>query len=98
CPAEAVRRRHQRWVAVAPTPAPTMRATSVQTIGSALDPGGLALGCVATLRPVAGCAVVLGQPAGDHVPHALADVHGVVADALVEAGHHGQLHGDLEVD
>ena len=43
-------------------------------------------------------AVVLGQPPGDDEPHALADVDGVVADALVEAGDHGQLHGHLQVD
>ena len=39
---------------------------------------------------------VLGQPAGDHVPHPLADVHGVVADALVVPADQGELHRGLE--
>ena len=37
-------------------------------------------------------ALMLWQPAGDEVENALADIDGVVADALVEAGDHGQLH------
>ena len=40
---------------------------------------------------------VLGQPARDHVLHPLADVHGVVADALVVAPDQRQLHGHLHV-
>ena len=49
-------------------------------------------------EPVTRGAVVLGHPAGDDEADPLADVHGVVADALVEAGDDGELHGDLEVD
>ena len=45
----------------------------------------------------AGGAGVLGQPAGDHVLHPLADVHGVVADALVVAADQRELHGRLHV-
>ena len=44
-----------------------------------------------------GGAGVLGQPAGDHVAHPLADVHGVVADALVVAADERELHGGLHV-
>ena len=40
---------------------------------------------------------VLGQPARDHVPDPLADVHGVVADALVVATDQRELHGRLHV-
>ena len=40
---------------------------------------------------------VLGQPARDHVPHTLADVHGVVADPLVVAPDEGELHRRLDV-
>ncbi len=40
---------------------------------------------------------VLGQPAGDHVADPLADVHGVVADALVVAADEGELHRGLHV-
>src|SRR5215218_6547929 len=47
---------------------------------------------------LAGRAGVLGQPARADVPHPLADVDGVVADALVVATHEGQLHGGLEGD
>src|SRR6478735_7614207 len=43
-------------------------------------------------------ALVLRQPTGDDELHPLADGDGVVADALVEAGDHGQLHGHLQVD
>ena len=41
---------------------------------------------------------VLGQPAGDHVADPLADVHGVVADALVVPADQGQLHGGLQIE
>ena len=43
-------------------------------------------------RAELGRAFVVWQPAGHHVADALADVHGVVADALVEAGDQRQLH------
>ena len=46
----------------------------------------------------AGRAAVLGQPAGHHVLDPGADVHGVVADALVVPADEGQLHGRLQVD
>ena len=38
------------------------------------------------------------QPTVDDVPSSVTDVDGMVADALVEPGHHRELHGDLEVD
>ena len=41
---------------------------------------------------------MLGDPAGDEEADPLADVDGVVADALVEAGDDRQLHGDLQLD
>ncbi len=52
----------------------------------------------ASRAPGAARRVVLGQPAGRDVQDPLADVDGMVAEAFVEAGHHRQLHGDLEVD
>jgi hypothetical protein len=42
--------------------------------------------------------LVLGHPAADHVVDALADVDGVVADALVVPTDESELHGGLDVE
>src|SRR5690349_7410992 len=41
-------------------------------------------------------ASVLGEPAGAEIANALADVHGVIADPLVEAADQRELHRDLQ--
>ena len=42
--------------------------------------------------------VMARQPARDHVPHPLADVHAVIADPLVEPGDQRELHRDEQLD
>ena len=41
---------------------------------------------------------LIGEPPVDDVPGAIADVDGVIADALVEPGDDGELHRDLQID
>src|SRR5690606_6331450 len=92
------RRRDATRTATAPIAAPPIAASTAASTCPA--PPASRSFQVARRLPVggAGRAVAPGDPAGDHVPDALTDVDGVVADALVGTGDHGELHGDLQVD
>ena len=50
------------------------------------------------LRTCSAIGAIARHPARHHVPHSLADVDGVVANALVEATDKRKLHRDRQVD